>query len=84
MWYERNRKIVLRFDQPIFAKGKKDENIFMLIRSQDGTYDWINLENGEFNSSMQWVSADEAVECYSESYILYNADLFSIISAEEK
>lgn len=86
MWYEKNRKEALRFDLPIFAKSTKEEgeSVFMLIRHQDGSHDWLNLRNGEYNSSMNWKSPDVAVSAYDGfGYRVFNADLYSIIREEK-
>jgi len=74
-WYTNESE--LDYSKPIIAIGKDSTYLLVPSNKNTATYDWLNIETGGYNSTMQWGSAKAAIDAYS-SYEIKNAEIKAV------
>ena len=83
----------LDYNQPVICRAKYLEQkngetsyrveVYLLIKNSNETFDWYDIQNCRFNSSMEWWSAEAAVTAYKKSIDIcdiYNLRIYPIIN----
>lgn len=77
-WYSKGIKEEPKLDysKPIFAGN----SLILMPHRKKGSYevigyDWFRLDDGQFNSCVNWGTPQEAVKAYGRSYTISNGEL---------
>lgn len=81
-WYTETDHHGVYYNKPIIA-SRGDKTCLLLPhigpRREPLGYDWFDLDNGRWNSSMHWDTAEQAIEAYKNRYYICNA----VVSTKE-
>jgi len=79
MWYKETKEKELDYSKPIIAEDNEGNKCLLLPQIEKSSYDvvgynWFNIDNGEYGSSIFFKTVKDAINARS-SYIIYNCKI---------
>ncbi len=80
-WYKKNPAPSLDYERAIFATSGGASLQYLLVRHHKNgvgiVFDWFNIKDGRFNSSLGWTNPEDAVAAYKGGYTISNGTLIA-------